>query len=353
MEAAKVISGAPRIVVLIGNRIDPIPLVDFQTYWRELAKRTDRQLRDVYEEARRAYWNCMESVRMQSGNFFPNTNYFLILWLVHKKQTRVIISTNYDLYLQSTLHRTGTPSILNPVLCSENEWDRQGYYNLPSKEACQIWKVHGDLGFMRFFACGHVLKMPCFILGPPLDAPPSELAKDGFCSPHGFIVKPDGERFGDSSLTLACEWAGMSHHVDFGKDRNIFSKEMEAAFQAAEAEFKQGAALIILGLTASKRYPEGEIVSWLSEHVDHTPIIYVNSSRGPMSLKDSQILEVLNSKKSTPEAYFINEIYPQGVAKFGILHALSNLLEDAGADLAECEARIEEWWHSGLWHVSL
>ncbi len=261
------------------------------------------------------------------------------------------MTTNYDNYLQSTLTRTKTTWVLNPVLNTSSEWDRQGYYNYPATGAVQVWTLHGNLGFVRFKDCNHILKLPLFILNHPLAAPPGELSKEGFCSAHDLILKPDGEPYGDPSLTTVCGWSTMQHHTDFGKDRGLFFRETTAAFDSANEEFKKGAILIILGLTASPRYPEGEIEDWLSTKADSVPIVYINSSRGTMGMEDSNILKLLGLKKSTPNAYFLNEVYPSGASKFGIESTFIGLMEEVGADLKKIENEIEKWHRSRLWHT--
>ena len=111
-------------------------------------------------------WTNLEAVRMLTLKVRPDPAYFQLLQLVKHNAVDVIVTTNYDCFLDATFGRRSTiRTKINPVL--DNNCFAHSSYCCSSTAGCslRVWKIHGSLNAAFSPADGHIVKLPespCF-----------------------------------------------------------------------------------------------------------------------------------------------------------------------------------------------
>ncbi len=98
-------------------------------------------------------WRCFSS----SLDNMPD-EYWEIIYLLEKGIVNTVITTNYDLCLDTALDSSSRGSLYsrNPCVGDDNEWDFRGYYTKRMEAPCSqltYWKTHGDLAYMCWEKC--------------------------------------------------------------------------------------------------------------------------------------------------------------------------------------------------------
>jgi hypothetical protein len=121
-------------------------------------------------------WKYLEFARFFTNNTIPSLGYFLLNHLISRKKIRSIITTNYDLYLNSVFERTSNSTrshCFNPVK-NNNDFDWENYYTSRKSlnfDTVKIFKIHGSLTHVVFKNCSpqnnqlHIFKLPSFLVG--------------------------------------------------------------------------------------------------------------------------------------------------------------------------------------------
>ncbi len=214
-EAARILSSAEPshpIDIVVGNKIAPVPLEARFTFFERTLPLHNLDTAVV----EKLYWNHLEYYRLRTSNGLPNINYLCLAALIRRGVVSSVITTNYDIYLQSVERRD--PSFrfhLNPCLRPEDTgWDSDGYYSRwpwgwppttirdgDGRLHVPLWKVHGDLGFVRWAHCDHRFGLPDFAVGrPPLtDDERRRFWEGGVHCLHGLALTKDGEHYHDDA----------------------------------------------------------------------------------------------------------------------------------------------------------
>lgn len=201
-------------------------------------------------EAEKRYFRFLEVSRIETSANIPNRNMLCLMRLVRKGKVKAIITTNYDCHVKACFDRYGGEygCILNP--CIEEEqlnqiWNNDGYLS-PRKianKSIPIWKIHGDLQFVRMIDCSHIFSLPKFLIDVGIF--PTNPIEHG----HLAVFTPDGRMFSDLSLSGPCSVVEYKHHTDYNFARDVFWREMEAASEELLSHLQMGGSVFVVGLT--------------------------------------------------------------------------------------------------------
>ncbi len=120
-------------------------------------------------------WKHLEYSRFWTLNNTPPLGYFLLHYLAKNNAIRTIITTNYDLFLNSIFSRfdCAQKTYFNPAI-NEHEFNWEEYYStkkITDKNTLKIFKIHGSLTHVVFRKCydnqnhSHIFKLPSFLIG--------------------------------------------------------------------------------------------------------------------------------------------------------------------------------------------
>jgi hypothetical protein len=343
--AAKALADASadrQIILILGNGISPVDILDFPTFRSRQQSRAGKMLK--HDELEDQYFRFLEMVRLKTSCYLPHENLLYIMRLVRKGIVKAIITTNYDRVLVSVFlrHGSGYTCVSNPCLSSgattPQEWDCDGYYSsrrLPTR-AIPLWKIHGDIGFVRMDACAHVLALPRFVVR---EYGPSDISEPS--SFHTSVFRADGSDYPEPRLKLDHACRRYRHYVDFQSKRDLFRKESEAAQKQLLSHAAKGGAVFVMGMSFNPVFKE-ELASVLAKVATTAPLFYIVASKDrPFDLSRSELLQEL-MRGSLP-FYLINEVNGTGV----IDEALEEILTRAGESNLHDE--YESWKKGGQW----
>jgi hypothetical protein len=259
-----------------------------------------------------------------------------------------IITTNFDNYLNSALFRYGSPfkGVMNPCIPVSNgiaqKWCCDGYYSPVVSSACEvpIWKIHGDLGFVRMVDCSHIFALPKFIIERPR-VNQNRPDDPGCC--HFITLQADGSQFKyDPSLSREHYSFRYRHHIDFGASRDIFLPEMEAASEQLLQHCNQGGGVFIIGMKFNPDYGE-DLTDILLDLPKETPIIYlVASKKRQIRTGDSELLDGLIEGRRSH--ILINEVTETGAIDEGLLRLMDEIGETGINEEYNLWIRRKRWW---------
>ncbi|OGO02737.1 MAG: hypothetical protein A2Y72_04135 [Chloroflexi bacterium RBG_13_53_26] len=159
-----------------------------------------------------------------------NADYRSVAYLLKRRMVDSIITTNYDLGLETLFYELQITPRRNPCLSdSEAEWHCQGYYEKEchSDEYPILWKIHGDLAFMGWSP----IECNCIHLIPDNCPPGTPFTRRSY-----------------SGTQLASR-----HYHDYGNfNRSMFAKEADAASYYVEhvgPSVRRVALIVVLGFT--------------------------------------------------------------------------------------------------------
>lgn len=337
------------IDLIVGNRIAPVKLPTRSEYKNELKLPDDEELLD------RRYWNFLEAIRLVTENTLPNINYLCIAKLLRQGIVRNIISTNYDRFLPSMLTRA--PGLgawqLNPCPPAyEGDplvWGGDGYltYNVDATKT-SLWKIHGDLGFARMDECGHILRLPHFLVSQferTLDAQ-RLLTENRIESLHNVLLSDDPVQ--DASLLFDHPVRRYVHHTDYGLDKRIFDRERAAAFQTLIDVPKT--AILVLGLSLAPRHKEDILVPLLQvAKTGSCPIIFFLPTDYPVQEGDSELIDRLAAE--TSELIVVNEVWRPKPPKVPHLASSLRLLMEDWLGVTDLDQEYDKWKKDQNWWV--
>lgn len=355
-DAADILAAATQarpIDVVIGDRIARVPLRARSVFASSLKITSQSRI-----NAR--YWDFVEYYRLRTANALPHINYAALAVLLNRGLVSSVTTTNYDQYLQSISRRSEVfRFMMNPCLSPGDEsWDNDGYYGRwPKNEVppaafkqasgtwlVPLWKIHGDLGYVRWSPCDHRFRLPDFAVSrPPLtDAQRKRFNKAGLYCLHTLPLAMDGALYAEVDATMRRNHDVLDawHHTDFDSDRQIFEREGTAAQNALRAGAGTRSAILVIGLATQDANPE-EIIPALVEAARQAPLIYVIPSESPVS-PNSNLLLLELSKRGIPHQV-INEVSEDG----NLTLALPKLLTTIGA--LDAIAEYKGWLDSRKW----
>jgi hypothetical protein len=257
-----------KLIFVIGNGFYPVSDIQNEEAFFKTVRAhygASRVARWSEERRDRERWKYLEYARFYTYNITPSFGYFLLSYLIDQQHVKAVLTTNYDLFLNSVLDRTSKPRdsyCFNPTI-GDADFDWQGYYSqgkptIPS--AVRIFKIHGSLSHVVFRNCRrqnnqpHIFRLPSFMVG--FDT--RQMRQDfGIKYLHDYLGHT-GLKYRDATLVEDEEYTGYYvHYIDWAVKglctggvgyRDFFSKEIEFAKRELEATADIGA-VIIIGLT--------------------------------------------------------------------------------------------------------
>lgn len=328
------------IILILGNQVSPVPIMTFRKFRSELSEGNDILVE--YQEAQDRYFDFLESFRLRTSTVLPHRNMVSIMRLVQKGIVKAVITTNYDCHIRSVFTRYGGSyrCTINPCIPNEeidHTWDCDGYWSSDRLDIKEIplWKIHGDLAFVRMASCAHVFRLPQFRVGHFRQ---NDVDQAYQC--HLPVFTKGGGLFPDPSLYIEHPTGRYEHHIDFLVTRNLFSEEVRAAKQQLLAHADAGGAIFIFGLTAPSRFPE-DLVPVISKTNRRVPIVYVLASKEPVKSPRNELL--LELSKRGREFTLVNEITTDNT-----LHdAIEEIVTRSGETGIDSE--WQDWKTQGKW----
>lgn len=334
------------VIVILGNQACPVDIPDYDTYRKQIQSNCSQQL-DI-SEVKQRYFAYLELQRLVTHNFIPNNcNLVCLLRLVRREIVKAIITTNYDGYISAAFSRYGQPykCVMNPCMQQmESEgidWDHDGYYstiNSPSTEI-PLWKIHGDLRFVRMDECGHICSLPSFIINKIAPIQSSQP-----CSCHFAVFKEDGSQYWDPSLAREHPATSYQHHIDYGANRLLFQRESRAAKDQLVDHCSNYGILLIVGLRFNPRFPE-DLTSILAKAPAEVPLIFVVASKQKIQASNSELLFRL--QEINRDFILVNEVNDNQE----IEHSLKGILMRMGE--VDIDNEYKCWEDEGKWWVKL
>lgn len=318
---------------------------------RQLAK--GRRIKPSQADLERDYWDYLETIRLSTGNLLPHINYLCLVRLIQLGLVRNVITTNYDRYLQAVLDREMPGSwVLNPCPRRPGEprlWDGDGYLtSTNARPLVSLWKVHGDLGFAKMDGCGHILKLPRFLIGHYTGQ--RNLRKLGIDSLHDALT-PEAHEIADPSAWGPCSVEKYDRHLDYGRDRNLFTRERQAAIDTLMRGSKD--TLLVVGLNMRPKYPEDLVDAILEVAHSGREVIYLLASKKRLTPQDSALLDRM--EKAELLLTTINEVAKDAaieVSFVGLLDQMAQLRPGLSQlRKAKLYADYDEWKEGGRWWV--
>jgi hypothetical protein len=342
--AAKIISDISPdlgIILILGNQVCPVDIPNLYQFRSKIYKKEGRRVADAELEER--YFTYLESARLETSCALPNRNILCLMRLVRKGLVKAVITTNYDCYIRSAFLRYGGPyqCILNPCIPSQDKytcWDCNGYWSSSrrAKKSIPLWKIHGDLGFVRMTECGHIFALPNFVIRRAHRLPNGN--RD-IC--HFSVFKEDGSKYPDPSLTDEHPTNSYQHHIDYLISRdNHFMKESSAAKQQLLSHARAGGAIFIIGLSCSPKFKE-DLVPILSRANKVAPIVYILASEERIESSNNELLFEFERQGRSFE--LINEVTSDRT----IHDAVEEVLIRAGEK--NIDAEWHTWQNEGKW----
>lgn len=242
-----------KILVILGDGIDPVLELHGLTPIKEYDISHPRHGRLRARD--QSSWSRIEHVRLMTQNVEPFRSYQFIFHLVRLQLVQAIITTNYDLTLDSLFSRLA-PHMnvkINPIL-NPREYNHQGYCSPQDPGALPIWKIHGSLSHVLFRKCKTLFPCPDFVI--PFD-PMDILDEFDHLISHVYLPRHASCCSARRSLSRRESRCEYYVHVMDWKIPN-FSRHpiFQRIIRGSMAEFhKDPYAILILGFKGNKTSP--------------------------------------------------------------------------------------------------
>lgn len=260
------LKGKYKLILIVGGGIQKVNQLQTRNRIRELngLPPTPEYTRD--EDS--LVWPYYESARYHSFNTVPAAAYYYIYKLIQAKYVDSIISTNYDLFLESIFQKCNLISLtkLNPIR-NKGEDDQEQYFSLKLKSAetkISFYKMHGSFSHIIFDSCRTLFRCPNFISPYPVDNSEYNL----YSLFHFHMNNTANGRIGKKThISIRENCIPVGHYIDNNfSDRSLFLKEIEAAKMQLKST-KNIAGILLIGFrgwTAAN----GEDETWNEEIVE-------------------------------------------------------------------------------------
>lgn len=259
-----------QVVLIIGNGgVIDLPFKRRDKLYNAIKKQAAKLGHDepTSIEFRRLVWHYNEILRDISANVMPRSVLVYLAHLILERLCSLIITPNYDLFLQSICDKLNVEYALNPVNTGSKFHDG---YGKNIKSNILIYKYHGDAGHIIFESCREVFRLPCFPVIP--FSPLSDQLLKMFALPLPYHSLAEAGQLhyyrGESHIT---GWP--DHYIDFNfpdiPHSQIFSKEINGAIKAIDnINPNETAGFLIVGFAG--RWVKGK--DRISEEIVH-PLI--------------------------------------------------------------------------------
>lgn len=151
-----------RVGLLIGDGAEPIEEIKYPP-----TVFAGSQIRLGSELADDGLWPYYEFARFYTGNVYPGFLYFAIYHLLREQLIDFVVTTNYDLFLDTINIKLRLGLATNPIHRCQNT--NNYYTRVKSRAQPSLWKIHGSLGHLVFRECGgvwpHLFAAPPFLMG--------------------------------------------------------------------------------------------------------------------------------------------------------------------------------------------
>lgn len=255
------------IVLVVGNGVVHLPFRRrdrLRAYLEGRARRTPCGALTSVQE-RGLVWRYNEALRDYSGSRLPPQALIYLAHLVLERLCSLILTPNYDLFIDSILakvgRRVGLTHALNPRGSAVGR-HHDGYGRDATSADISLLKYHGDVAHVVFERCEEVFKLPAF---PVLPFFPLERGlRPIFESPVGGRSLAEGGML-HSYQGNRHPTGWPDHYIDFNfpntPRRHLFGREIEVAVGAIESlEVAATAGFLIVGF-AGRWVRDGDLIS--------------------------------------------------------------------------------------------
>lgn len=218
---------------------------------------TEPLAKERLREADARNWEYYEFVRNFTENVTPIGTYYFLFLLAKLNLLETIITTNYDMTLESMFLRLRQYLRVGIAFDSTVEAKQADYSDSDeptgASHTIRIWKIHGTLGHIFFRSCGSFFRSPKFPLAfdgrsilPTGDHWPSHHYSSGRQNCQERIYKQETE--------LPCGY--YVHPVDWNVPDLESNSVLKSVLTNGLQEFDDSPfAVIILGFTGCKGHP--------------------------------------------------------------------------------------------------
>ncbi len=242
-----------KILVVVGDGIDPVLELHGLSPIKESDISHPRSGRLQAQD--KSGWSRFEHTRHVTQNVEPNRSYQFIFHLARLQLVQAIITTNYDLTLNSLFSRLAMPLgvKINPIL-NPGEYEYGGYCSPQDPRALPIWKIHGSLSHVLFRKCKTIFPCPDFVL--PFG--PMDIVNE-FDHLISHIYLPRHASCCSSKRSLRIRKSRCGHYVhvlDWKIPNFSWHPLFRRIIQGAMAEFRRDPyAILILGFKGFRGMP--------------------------------------------------------------------------------------------------
>jgi hypothetical protein len=248
-----------RLVVIIGNGLQPQAFKRRDKLINSFAVSLGKNKEEIFEGL---IWDEYENRRQVSSNILPVPAYALIFYLYLEAFSKIIITSNYDQFLNSIFNKNQIDFVLNPVdkeKIIDLRYTNNYYQSIKNLFSIIVWKYHGDTGFFSFPQCFCTFGLP------------SERTNFVNLCGDEVILSEIQEKIGCQNSHIIKE---ARHHIDFNypetSRENIFDYEIKGTLKELEENSLSYSAIIVLGFTG--RWDENNKDNRSSEEITPTLI---------------------------------------------------------------------------------
>lgn len=286
-----------KVALVVGDGIDPQLAIKPRPRYIEYARSQGITINTIFDEDRQC-WRYYETERWSSWNIKPALAYYYAWRLCFEELIHCIITTNYDLWFESMLHKDPLRQgfTLNPV-ASDTEYLYEGFYEQQSQilNKMQLFKAHGSLNFASFIDSAHpeplIFKLPQFLVGFPRSKPRDEFALPA----HNYlgcelatsgIVHP-------SFIIDRCD--RLAHFIDFNFPRSVYSRVINSSFDVLDSADVN----LVLVIGFSGFYDTSDSTNPFNEEL--VPVLLDIANSVP-------VYQLLNTNQNPTQSYLYNEL---------------------------------------------
>ncbi len=253
MYETKAVANQKKLLFIIGDGLFPIKSIIHETRLLKDFQKIHGSLYTADSPEFIEYkWRIYEYARFYTANHHPTLAHSCVLQLARDGFVDSIVTTNYDMMIDSLLSKCPDLDIAkNPVL-AQYEYPFEDYYSSSNmrENSVAYWKIHGSLDHVVFRKSDdltkfHLHKLPRFPVSSNLT---DEI---GRTEPKLYIPYLGWERdfFVDTTFHDERELDTVfSHHIDwnYNNDRRPFNREIESVKEILKSS-DDLAGIVLLG----------------------------------------------------------------------------------------------------------
>lgn len=232
------------LAIIVGNGLQPQEFERRDRLIGFLAKKYKKKEEKISEED---IWDEYENHRIVSSAIGPKPVYALVYYLVFMNFSKVIVTPNYDWFLNSIFKKNKTIFQLNPIhniidsiptdRFTNDYYYQNNFVDIDKNSVMKLYKYHGDVGFFSFCECYCTYPLP---------------SKRVNYRELNSIYKKCSKKFKNKNCRLKHLVKKSRHHIDFDycniDRKDIFYPEIKSAIKELSSDFLCSG-ILVLGFT--------------------------------------------------------------------------------------------------------